>query len=701
MVLLRSLAISTLHFTVFALALPQSRNSITSLRNTKDEAITFQLGNVHYIADTRLSKAIIRTKKAGSWFGREIWPGNDDHSQDVDAPCLVTVLTTNASIITGDIMSETLSDYSSLDDVFSDDFLQILVLNSVAASAKLDHSATSFLRSLNLKLLVFGNGISASNELASSSLVGNISSSLPSGPYVARRDRVLSLYPVYRLYEDTYRDFLYGTYFDDALANYISVDITEPAFRLPLIPVPSRLYSLRDTRPFAGYRVAIKDLFDMKGLLTTGGSRALQYIRTPANSTAPAIQRIVDLGGVLVGKQKLAQFASGADPWEWQDEHYPWNLRGDGWLTCSASSSRGGCSIAAYNWLDFAIGTDTGSSMRRPAAVSGTYGQRPSQGMMILEGVIPLGGATDTAGVFSRDPKKWASFSRHWYTPDLHQNSTTTGLSELVVPQASSSGFPKTLLYPEDYLPLNNSAAQPILDRFIEDLAGLFGMEVHRFNFTATVQNATDPVVADLSSRNDDVLNIIDYHPQWEEIGQPLIEAWGELFEGRFPPIDPAYRGPWSTWNTTSVSSLAEYERAVERKRRSVEWYEENLQFSTPGLCSESLMLYDIGMGGLPFYREEKLNNNEDASFLAVTPDGTVTAGANLCPIYGCADFTVVIGQFPYFSRVTFHEEMVPVTINMVIKRGCDFILYEMIDRLAEAGILKEVRTGRTAFPTG
>jgi Asp-tRNA(Asn)/Glu-tRNA(Gln) amidotransferase A subunit family amidase len=86
------------------------------------------------------------------------------------------------------------------------------------------------------------------------------------------------------------------------------------------------------------------------------------------------VQQILDLGGVVVGKQKLAQFASGANPWEWQDEHYPFNPRGDGWLTCSASSSGGGCSIAAYDWLDYAIGSDTGSSMRRPAAVAGVYG---------------------------------------------------------------------------------------------------------------------------------------------------------------------------------------------------------------------------------------------------------------------------------------------------------------------------------------
>ncbi len=89
------------------------------------------------------------------------------------------------------------------------------------------------------------------------------------------------------------------------------------------------------------------------------------------------------------------------DPWDWQDEHYPWNPRGDGYLTCSASSSGGGCSVAAYDWLDHAIGSDTGSSMRRPGAVSGTFSNRPSQGMMTLVDVMPLGAATDVS--FSSD----------------------------------------------------------------------------------------------------------------------------------------------------------------------------------------------------------------------------------------------------------------------------------------------------------
>lgn len=458
--------------------------------------------------------------------------------------------------------------------------------------------------------------------------------------------------------------------------------------------VPSRIYYWNDDRPLAGERVAIKDLYDVKGLQTSGGSQAWARITPTANGTAPSVQQILDLGGVVVGKQKLAQFASGANPWEWQDEHYPFNPRGDGWLTCSASSSGGGCSIAAYDWLDYAIGSDTGSSMRRPAAVSGTYGQRPSQGMISLERVLPLGGATDTAGVFSRDPYKWIKFAKHWYTPSLHQDSSITGLSPLQVPD--NNLFPKTILYPTDYLPLNNSAAEPILQDFISKMSSIFNMTVKEFNFTATVQNSTDPVASNLTTliRSTSVINTWS---AWEVIGRPLTTAWAALFDGRFPPIDAARRPVWQSFNE-SVTNQAAYDAALATKNMGVEWYERELQYSTAESCSESVMLYDIGTGGLPSFRERELNESPEASYLAITPPGAVITGANICPIFGCADFTVPIGQVAYRSNITFHEEMVPVTINMVVKRGCDFVLYNMIERLADEGVLKTVRTGRTAF---
>ncbi len=58
----------------------------------------------------------------------------------------------------------------------------------------------------------------------------------------------------------------------------------------------------------------------------------------------------------------------------------------------------------------------------------------------------------------------------------------------------------------------------------------------------------------------------------------------------------------------------------------------------------------------------------------------------------------IPIGQVTYFSNVTFHVEYMPVTVSVIAKRGCDYMLWNMWEKLADLGILKPVKTGRTAF---
>ncbi|KIX03562.1 uncharacterized protein Z518_07115 [Rhinocladiella mackenziei CBS 650.93] len=664
---------------------PFRRNSYNLVEPLANGDVLFELGNLTYLANLRHPKASATGDCSNAAKA----------SKGGKLP--ITVIRTDASLITQDILQSIVTSYLEADDVFKEDFLETIYIAASAADVTLDSSAMTYLESSEVSS-VFLSGNFRPSDVEGSSTVTVLQGSIPpSGPYLAAIDEdSISLGTVYRLYPDSYRNFLFGTYdSNDDNGSYTALPTSLPRYWDPMIPVPSRIYSWGDDRPLAGERVAIKDLFDIKGLLTSGGSQAWAYITPISDGTAPSIQKIIDLGGVLVGKYKLAQFASGANPWDWQDEHYPFNPRGDGWLTCSASSSGGGCSIAAYDWLDYAIGSDTGSSMRRPAAVAGVYGQRPSQGLMTLERVMPLGGATDTAGVFSRDPYKWIKFSKAWYTPDTYQTPDITGLSPLSVPDTDA--FPKRILYPVEYLPLNNSAAEVVLQEFIGSVTSIFGMTVEKFNFTATVQNATNPQVNNLTYLTSGPLGVINSYTQWEEVAKPLITRWADLFDGRFPPIDPARRPGWRRYNE-SENTAADYQTALDEKNAAVEWYEENLQFSTPESCSESVMLYDIGTGGLPSFREESLNESPDASYLAVTPPTAKITGASICPIYGCADFTIPIGQVPYFSNVTFHEEMVPVTINMVVKRGCDFVLLNMIEKLADAGVLKTVKTGRTAF---
>lgn len=287
---------------------------------------------------------------------------------------------------------------------------------------------------------------------------------------------------------------------------------------------------------------------------------------------------------------------------------------------------------------------------------------------MNLDKVIPLGGATDTAGVFSRNPYKWIKFSKAWYDPSLHQDTSITGLSTLSVPD--SKAFPKTILYPTDYLPLNNSAAEVILQEFIRNLTTVFNMTLKKINFTQTIFNANASGALNFDAGNE-ATSVINTYTQWTVIGKPLVSTWRSLFSNRFPPIDSARRTDFHELEKDDVNYRAsDYGTALVKKREAVDWYESNFQYSTPQSCSESLMLYDIGPGGKPSFREKGLNDSPAASYLAVLPKGTLITGANICPIFGCVDFTVPIGQVPYYSNVSFRMEMVPVTINMVVRRG-------------------------------
>lgn len=86
---------------------------------------------------------------------------------------------------------------------------------------------------------------------------------------------------------------------------------------------------------------------------------------------------------------KTSQFANGESATaDWVDYHSPFNARGDGYSDPSSSSSGPGAGIGAYEWLDLALGSDTGGSVRNPAQVNGAYGNRPTHGLVTLDNVV-------------------------------------------------------------------------------------------------------------------------------------------------------------------------------------------------------------------------------------------------------------------------------------------------------------------------
>jgi aspartyl-tRNA(Asn)/glutamyl-tRNA(Gln) amidotransferase subunit A len=147
-----------------------------------------------------------------------------------------------------------------------------------------------------------------------------------------------------------------------------------------------------------GDRLAVKDLFDTAGVRTTYGS-AIFAEHVPA-TTAPAVARLEAAGYVSVGKANLHEFAWGITS---ENEHYGWvpNPAAPGRI--AGGSSGGNAAALAAGLADAALGTDSGGSIRIPAACCGIAGFKPTHGLVPLEGCFPLAPSFDHAGPMARD----------------------------------------------------------------------------------------------------------------------------------------------------------------------------------------------------------------------------------------------------------------------------------------------------------
>ncbi|GAC1504685.1 MAG: amidase [Candidatus Dormibacteraceae bacterium] len=148
----------------------------------------------------------------------------------------------------------------------------------------------------------------------------------------------------------------------------------------------------------AGTVVAVKDLVDVAGMVTTAGG--IIFPREPAEKDAPVVQSIRRHGCMIVGKTNLHEFAYGVTS---ANPHYG-AVRNPHDPTRVAGGSSGGSAVAvAAGMCDWAIGTDTGGSIRVPASLCGVVGFKPAAGSIDLSGVIPLSWSLDTLGPMAKE----------------------------------------------------------------------------------------------------------------------------------------------------------------------------------------------------------------------------------------------------------------------------------------------------------
>jgi aspartyl-tRNA(Asn)/glutamyl-tRNA(Gln) amidotransferase subunit A len=206
------------------------------------------------------------------------------------------------------------------------------------------------------------------------------------------------------------------------------------------------------TPPLLGVPIAVKDVVVTKGLTTTSGSRILEGWVPPHDATIAT--RLREAGLPILGKTNMDEFAMGSST-----EHSAYGPTHNPWDLSRIPGGSGGGSSAAVTAFEapLAIGTDTGGSIRQPAAVTGTVGVKPTYGGVSRYGLIALASSLDQAGPVTRtvldaallhdvvaghDPMDSTSIDRQW--PSMAEAALSADISGLrigIVKELGGEGY--------------------------------------------------------------------------------------------------------------------------------------------------------------------------------------------------------------------------------------------------------------------
>lgn len=205
--------------------------------------------------------------------------------------------------------------------------------------------------------------------------------------------------------------------------------------------------------PLAGRTFAAKDLFDIEGRVTGAGNPQWLATHEPAKQTAPPVAALLTAGARMIGKTITDELAYSLNG---DNIHYGTPRNSKAPDRVPGGSSSGSAAAVAAGLCDFALGTDTGGSVRIPGSFCGLFGIRTSHGAISTAGLVPLMPSFDTVGWFAREP-------------ELFQR-----VGEVLLPDIAQISLPSRLLILSEGLGTLDQEASSAFRNAVDAVSGFF-----------------------------------------------------------------------------------------------------------------------------------------------------------------------------------------------------------------------------------
>jgi amidase len=208
-----------------------------------------------------------------------------------------------------------------------------------------------------------------------------------------------------------------------------------------VLPAGPDLASVAVPGPLWGKSFAVKDVFALQGARACFGNPTWLATHEPATSTAAVVTQLLEIGARLIGTTITDELAFSLTG---ENAHFGTPINSAAPDRVPGGSSSGSAAAVAGGRCDFALGTDTGGSVRVPASHCGLFGFRPSHGLISLDGVLPLAPRFDTVGWFARDA------------------ATLAAVGDVLLPAPTAAGAPpltSTWLVEDAIAPLHPAVA--------------------------------------------------------------------------------------------------------------------------------------------------------------------------------------------------------------------------------------------------